>query len=434
MTADLSKATLKATIVGAGPAGLLLAHYLLQRRYQVSLYDRRPDPRQIDADQRRSFPISLQTRGQKAIQGVPGLEAAVANHSLFCQGTVIHNGKKSRDIRRQEKVMAVDRNQMVLTFLEELTARYQAPELTVEFDCTCDRLDSRAQTLTFLDAKDEAFSVSYDRLIGADGANSQIRTQLAERDGFNYEQSYVSDAYKSLFLNRTNLAEGVDLAVDRIHASNINNNTRIILAPQPNDQLHGAFIFDAQNNPLAAFTHPDQIRAYFAENLPTFYPLLSAAEAEALIDRPVARLLTVRCDRFHHGEHILLIGDAIHAVSPSIGQGCNAALQDVEIFNQLLDSHQDDWAKAITQFSELRRADAYALRELSDYSFPRSKPLVAEFFLRLLLSRKLHQWFPQRFKPFLFDQVLETDLAYSKILQDHQAWIDRVKQSMAATE
>lgn len=38
----------KIVIIGAGPAGLLLAHYLLRRgKYQVEIYDRRPDPREF---------------------------------------------------------------------------------------------------------------------------------------------------------------------------------------------------------------------------------------------------------------------------------------------------------------------------------------------------------------------------------------------------
>jgi hypothetical protein len=34
------------------------------------------------------------------------------------------------------------------------------------------------------------------------------------------------------------------------------------------------------------------------------------------------------------------MGDAAHAVSPSLGQGCNAALEDVVIFDQLLDEYK----------------------------------------------------------------------------------------------
>ncbi|MBD1873798.1 FAD-dependent monooxygenase [Nodosilinea sp. FACHB-131] len=51
-------------IVGARPAGLLLAHYLLRRGCRVQICDRRPEPRQIAPDQQRSFPISLQYRGR----------------------------------------------------------------------------------------------------------------------------------------------------------------------------------------------------------------------------------------------------------------------------------------------------------------------------------------------------------------------------------
>jgi kynurenine 3-monooxygenase len=125
----------------------------------------------------------------------------------------------------------------------------------------------------------------------------------------------------------------------------------------------------------------------------------------------------------------LILGDAAHAVSPSIGQGCNAALQDVGMFNQLLDQHGDDWAQALPQFSQQRVADAHALRELSDYTFPRSKPLVAEFFLRLLVGSKLHEWFPQLFSPFIFDLILDTDLPYAEVLRRNQRWINKVKRA-----
>ncbi|GAX86073.1 hypothetical protein CEUSTIGMA_g13487.t1 [Chlamydomonas eustigma] len=43
----------------------------------------------------------------------------------------------------------------------------------------------------------------------------------------------------------------------------------------------------------------------------------------------------VRCSQLH-GPRILVIGDAAHAVSPSLGQGCNAALEDVTVIKKLL--------------------------------------------------------------------------------------------------
>lgn len=42
------------------------------------------------------------------------------------------------------------------------------------------------------------------------------------------------------------------------------------------------------------------------------------------------------------GGQILLLGDAVHAVSPYIGQGCNASLQDAMVVAQVLAQYQDD--------------------------------------------------------------------------------------------
>lgn len=138
-------------------------------------------------------------------------------------------------------------------------------------------------------------------------------------------------------------------------------------------------------------------------------------EAEDFLKRPVGRVLTVRCDRFHDGDSVLLIGDAAHAVSPSVGQGCNASLEDVRVFERLLEQHEDDWSLALPAFTQQRVPDAHALKELSDYSFPRTKVLGVEFFLQLTLRRLLHQWFPQWVKPFIFDLLLDQDLSYSQV-------------------
>ncbi|MEC4806886.1 MAG: FAD-dependent monooxygenase [Jaaginema sp. PMC 1079.18] len=159
-------------------------------------------------------------------------------------------------------------------------------------------------------------------------------------------------------------------------------------------------------------------------------PLIDETEAQALLKRPTARLLTVQCDRFHQGDRIPILGDAAHAVSPAIGQGCNSALEDVSLLNNLLDEYQDDWSQVLPQFSQKRVPEAHALHELSQYSFPRSKRLVLEFFLRLTLGRKLHQWFPQQFPPFVFDLVFDTDLSYLEVLHLSQSWISKVKRSL----
>lgn len=422
----------KVVIIGAGPSGLLLAHYLLQRqKYVVEIYERRPDPRLVDVSQDRTFPISLQERGRKALRVIPGLEDAIAEHSVFCRGTIVYQGKgKARRIPRQNAILSIDRNRLVTVLLQQLTEQYSAEQIQVRFSCSCVQIDGATQTVTLQPESGELFTTHYDRLVGTDGARSPVRDYLVESAGLHVEQRYVSDVYKSVFLNRCNPDAGLDLEADKIHSWNADNKTRMILVPQPGDRLNGVLIFNQEDQRIENLASPDEVLAFFQTYFPIFGHLMPSEEAAAFLHRPIAKVLTVRCDRFHEGDQVLLIGDSAHAVSPSIGQGCNSSLQDVLIFGQLLNQYEDDWAQALPAFSQQRLPDAHALQELSDYSFPRTKPLVAEFFLRLTLSRLLHRWFPRQVPPFLFDLVLDTDLPYSEVLHLHQGWIRKVKRSL----
>lgn len=424
----------KVVIIGAGPAGLLLAHYLLRRgSYRIEIYERRPDPRLVDVSQDRTFPISLQERGRKALRRIPGLEEAISAESIFCRGTILHKNKGSvRRIPRKNAILTIDRNRLVAILLQQLTQTYTSEQVSFQFSCQCTEIDGVTKQVTLQPEGGESFTVPYDLLVGTDGARSQVRDYLAQKAGLQCEQHFIDDAYKSLFLNRLNPSLGLELEGDKIHSCNLDNKTRILLVPQPGDRLNGVIIFEANNNPLEGLSTKEDVLAFFQKNFPVFGQLMTLEEAEAFLNRPVGRVLTVRCDRFHEGDSILLLGDAAHAVSPSIGQGCNASLEDVFVLGQLLEQQGDDWGKVLPLFSQQRVPDAHALRELSDYSFPRDRRLVFEFFLRLTIGRVLHRLLPSVMQPFLFDLILDTDLPYSQIMNLHQSWINRVKKAMTA--
>ncbi|MEL6462297.1 MAG: NAD(P)-binding protein, partial [Cyanobacteria bacterium J06621_15] len=89
--------TKKVIIVGAGPCGVLLAHYLLRRgdKYEIEIYERRHDPRIVAFENSRTFPISLNERGMNSLSQIEGLESAVKDISLSVMGGIFHqkNGK-----------------------------------------------------------------------------------------------------------------------------------------------------------------------------------------------------------------------------------------------------------------------------------------------------------------------------------------------------
>ncbi|GAB1543126.1 hypothetical protein NUACC21_58000 [Scytonema sp. NUACC21] len=186
----------KVVIIGAGPAGLLLAHYLLCRgKYRIELYERSPDPRLVDLSKDRTFPIWLQERGRKAIREIAGLEEAIAASGMFCNGTRIHRKQgKARKIPFAGPVLTIDRNRLVMILLQHLTQTYTSEQLVVKFGCQCVLVDRKAKTVTLKPKQGEAFTVAYDRLVAADGARSHIRDYLAQDAGLQCDQNYVPDA------------------------------------------------------------------------------------------------------------------------------------------------------------------------------------------------------------------------------------------------
>ncbi|BAZ42958.1 Kynurenine 3-monooxygenase [Calothrix sp. NIES-4101] len=425
----------KVVIIGAGPAGLLLAHYLLQRgRYRVEIYERRSHPENT-AKENRTFPISLQKRGQNAIQKIPGLADAIAQASVFCNGTSIHSQKRrTRQVNRKIPTQTIDRFLLVKTLLQHLQNSYDSQLLKISFDCKCVNIDEKAKQITLQsqleDLQIKESIVDYDILVGADGSRSYVREYLIANLGWECEITYTPDDYKSIYFQRINPHTGFELAANNIHASGMGEKIRVILVPQPDDKLNGVIIFDASENPFTKFTSKEEIIDFFERNFPCFAPLIPDTEAETLLTRPPAKVLTVKCDRAHHGDSILLIGDALHAVSPSIGQGCNSALEDALIFAQLLDKNSDNWHQTLTEFSQQRIPDVLALHKLSNYALPRNKLLAGEFFIRLTLTRTLHRFFPKFVRPFVFDLVMDTDMPYSHVLKISEKWINKVEKSM----
>ena len=423
----------KIIIVGAGPAGLLLAHYLLSRgNYQVEIYERRPDPRSVEQSTQRIFPLALQTRGMQAIRGIPNLEEALTKEGIWAQGIFIHRKKgEPRKVKRKNPSLVIDRNRLTLILLQELLNSYDSNLVRVKFDCNCVGVNQADQTLTIQSAE-ENFLVSFENLVAADGSKSQVREVLASQGNLHCQQEFIPDAYKSLFVSRVSPDKTIEFVGNVLHTWTIAQGIRLVMVPQPDNCLHGTFIFPPDKNPLENLTTGEAILDYFAEKIPSLRPLMTLEDAEAFGQRPVSKILTVKCDRLNVGGRILLIGDAAHAVSPSIGQGCNASLQDAMIFAQVLDQYQDDWEKALPAFTSQRLEDVHALRDLSDYTVPCSKWMILEMIFHLTLGKRLRPWFPQIFRPLPMELIMEEATPYSEVLKQSQKWISRVRNSMTS--
>ncbi|KXS16406.1 hypothetical protein M427DRAFT_290370 [Gonapodya prolifera JEL478] len=120
----------------------------------------------------------------------------------------------------------------------------------------------------------------------------------------------------------------------------------------------------------------------------------------------------------HRKGNCVLIGDAMHAVVPFIGQGANISLEDVDVLAHLLTRFRDDPWTAFTTFERLRiprvRKIAQAARTQGERQYATSWVGAAIGQWVLWGMAKWASWWGQNLSPeeFLgYDGVVEVDRA-----------------------
>lgn len=438
--------TKKVVIIGAGPSGLLLAHYLLKRgdRYRVEIYERLSDPRTLPFARTRTHPVTLNERGLRALRAVDGLVEKVRQVGEDVNGIVFHKGRgQYREATRKSLLVTLDRTQLTMVLLDSLTNLYGESRVNIFFNCECKQVDIENKALRFLPSSEKPFTlirheftVYYDFLVGADGSRSTVRSHLLGIDLFECDQKYIAADYKPLNITVPEEALNESLAADKIHYWLHRQNTLLTLQHQRDTQsvkpdtyrtMSGVILFPRQYSQIATFTNVSEVLSFFRKNFPEVGKYMTDQEAETFLLRSPARIMTIRCNRYHYEDSVLLVGDAAHAVSSSISQGCNAALDDIFVFNNLLSRYADNLKVALFQYSSIRTQEAHALINLSDYAFMRDRNLLFEFMGREFIVKTLHNLFPWAFPPSLVDLLFDTTVPYSEIWSKYKNWLNRAK-------
>lgn len=98
------------------------------------------------------------------------------------------------------------------------------------------------------------------------------------------------------------------------------------------------------------FLDVEEFKSVWQEHLPLTSGLMDGLHHDDLLVNDVT---TVHCSTFVAGRRVL-IGDAAHAMAPTLGQGANSALVDAAILAGCL-QQTDDYSLAIQQYDQLRR-------------------------------------------------------------------------------
>jgi len=446
------------TIVGGGPAGLLAAHRLVKRQgYEVHVYDKRSDLRKENPSTLRSYPIGLQERGLEAAD--PALRRALEDAGTQITGVALQGGSSPRRMPR-EPSLYLDRNLIVWVMLKHITSEAEMKErgdgssLHLHFEHTIERLDLDAKVLYVRHnpsnemprspARDGSsqgtlLQQKFDGLIAADGANSIVRRWLQALGEINVEEEEIPNHYRTFSIPLLSHDATQILDPDRVHGWMLGDKT-CLMVPNRWGFASGVFIYPREKDPFEDMDvdSPEEVQAYFEKISPKPYGLskfIGKDEALDMISRPYNYASTARVDRLHARDCVLFLGDSAHAVSASVGQACNAALQDVAKFDEVLTETSDHWHRSLLKFTERRLKDILALHELSDYSLPNPKDkwIQTEFIFRAISKKVLPTFISKHMSPMPNELLSTTNMSYSEILEQTEWWTQKVKRSMRAT-
>jgi kynurenine 3-monooxygenase len=396
-------------IAGAGLAGSLLATALGKAGHEVTVYDKRPDPRQAGTGGGRSINLALSTRGIEALREV-GLAQEILADAIPMHGRMIHalDGGLAYQAygRRGQAIHSVSRGGLNLRLIEMAD---RLPNVTMRFEHGCRGYDAERGALLLEDGGGACSEVTDAIVVGADGAFSAVRGSLQRRDRFDYRQDFLEHGYKELTIP----ARDGDYAL-------------------PPNALHiwprGTFMMIALPNPDRSFTctlfwpfsqfealeTADEITAFFEKTFPDAVPLMPTL-VEDYRANPTSSLVTVRCYPWNVADRCVLIGDACHAVVPFYGQGMNAAFEDVTVLGECLREFPEDRERAFREYGERRKRNVDTLADLAIGNYLEMRDHVASpwFRLRKKVDRTLGLLLPSVYRP-LYEMVSFSRTPYAE--------------------
>lgn len=403
---------LRVTIVGGGLAGPLMACLAARSGHTVTLIEQRSDPRKAGYSGGRSINLALSARGREALRRIE-LEDRVLEDVVAMPGRMIHDVQGRTSFQAYscipgEAILSVSRGGLNCMLLDAAEA---CDGVTIVFGDRCTSIDLDAPSVQLESSK----QIDADLIIGTDGAASVVRAAMDNVAPIDAGGGLIDATYKELCIPAG--PDGQWLMEP--HALHIwPRGNRMMIALPNADGSFTVTCFWPASGPESFEALPDRaaIEACFGREYQDAIKLMPTL-VEDFLGNPTGVLGTVRCNRFHHGDSAVLVGDAAHAVVPFFGQGMNAAFQGCL---KLIDSMErsDDLATALAGYDALHRVDAGAISDLALQNFieMRSHTASRVFRLKTSLQKRLNGLFPRAYQP-LYNLISFSTMPYSEVVE-----------------
>ncbi len=318
-------------IVGAGTAGSAAALFLARAGHRVTLYEHVLDPHPVGAG------IVLQPTGL-AVMSLLGLDQAILDHAdrldrLWC---TTPSGRTVVDLSYQVAVpggfgLGLHRGVLFQTLFN--AARAQSG-VTLKLGVGLDSLDESPKGVTLIERGTGARH-EHEMVVVCNGARSSLRDDTAHTK---YVEKYAWGALWAVLPDPASEPR-------RVLRQVVNGTRRLIgLLPTGRGPRHGSerlisLFFSLRADELDAFRSGDfeAWRAGVVSDLPDAGPIVS--QLQSADDLLFSEYHDVVMWPWNTGR-VVYLGDAAHATSPQLGQGCNLALLDAWVLSQSLAGHE----------------------------------------------------------------------------------------------
>ncbi len=408
-------------IIGAGLCGSLLALRLAQRGYNVSVYEMRPDLRNVDISAGRSINLAFSNRGNKAIKLV-GLEDKVNALCVPMNGRMIHdkNGntfQSNYSGRDYEYINSISRRDLNVLLLNEAEKN---DNITIAFNKKCTSVDFENTTAYFEDYHTKnTCDKTANIIIATDGAGSAMRKSyyLNKAFLFSFSQEYLTHGYKELRISPKPNGE----YKTHKNALHIWPRGDFMLIALPN--LDGSFtvtLFLSYNDGEYNFNNLNteaRVLEFFENEFPDALRIMPNLIKD-FFNNPTAPLGTIKCSPWHYKGHTLLLGDAAHAIVPFYGQGMNASFEDVVEFDKILNLNLNNWEAVFKAYETKRKKDTDAIADLAIDNFHEMKDHVNQtvFQDKRKLEMALEKTFPNAYSSKYALVTFNEDISYREAM------------------
>ena len=398
------------TVIGAGLSGPVMATYLSSLGFSTDVYETRTDMRTNSIPAGRSINLALSARGIRALEDI-GVYKEIQPDLIPMSGRMIHDANGDLHFqpygqRNSEVIFSVSRetlNKTLLNYAENTN------KVSFHFDHELQEVDLKKTKIYFQNK-----SIHFSRILGSDGASSKVREFITKNSKAEFTKRPLGHGYKELTI-LPNSKNEFQLDSNALHIWPRRN---FMLIALPNSDRSFTCTLFLPMDGMNSFTYLNsekKVLEFFKKYFPDALELIPDLSYKYQ-KRPVGRLGSIYCNKWHYSGRAAIFGDAAHTIVPFFGQGMNASLQDCTVMHSLIKEYDANWNKIFPRFSKKQVPNGYAIADmaLENYIEMRDSVNDVNYKVKRKLEFDLENKFWHRFVP-RYSMVSFHELPYQEV-------------------